>query len=530
MQRSWMKAGATVVALLLLATACSNPAGGETSAPTDAPPPAAGGGEINIAWPSQPPTLDPVVVTTTATNTIAYNVFEGLVVLDENLEVQPMLAESWSHNEDYSAFTFTMRKDVAFHDGSTMELGDVTASIERWIASTSAGQQFFAEAKVTTQGDDTVTITLPATLYTGIYYLAQPLQQLVVMPAEVNALAVDQTGVPTESLVGTGPFKVESMTVDQQIVLAKFDSYTPRSGSGGSGLASAKQAKADKLVFHIVTDATTRINGLVSGQYDFASDIPADNAAELQANPDIKLNPLNSGILAAVFDKAEGPFANETLRQAVQIAVSTEDVLVSSYHSEEFFDLNGALAAPTQKDWYTQAGLESYNQNDLEKGKALVAQSGYNGETIKFVTTRDYPYMYNSAVVLVDLFEQLGLTVELEVSDWGTVLKKIADPPSFDVFVSDFLKRPVPIAYTYLTPTYAGTTDDPDITAAINQVNAAKSQAEGLAGMEALQKAHYTYVPALKFGDIRAITAQRTSVDGFIPFIGPVFHGAYRVS
>ncbi|MGC3952792.1 MAG: ABC transporter substrate-binding protein [Propionicimonas sp.] len=527
MKRSWMKAGATVVALLLLSTACSaDPGGGGSTAPTDAPP--ATGGDINIAWPSQPPTLDPVVVTTSATNTIAYNVFEGLVALDANLEVQPVLAESWSANQDYSAFTFKLRQGVAFHDGSTVEVDDVKASIERWIKSTSAGQQFFAEAKVTTEGTDTVVITLPGTLYTGIYYLAQPLQQLVIMPAEVNALAVEQTGVPTESLVGTGPFKVESMTVDQQIVLARFDGYTPRSDTG-TGLAGAKQAKADKLIFHIVTDATTRINGLVSGQYDFASDIPADNAAELKANPDIKLNPLNSGILAAVFDKAEGPFANQKLRQAAQIAVNAEDVLVSSYQSEEFFDLNGALAAPTQTDWYTQAGLENYNQNNLDKAKQLVAESGYKGEAIKFVTTRDYPYMYNSAVVLVDLFEQIGLKVELEVSDWGTVLNKIADPASFDVFVSDFLKRPVPIAYTYLTPTYAGTTDDPGITAAINQVNAATSQAEGLAGMEALQKAHYSYVPALKFGDIRAITAQRTSVDGFIPFIGPVFYGTYRV-
>lgn len=525
MQRLWLKAGAAMAALLLTSTACSAQGGGETTNPGGTP---AAGGQIDIAWPSQPPTLDPVAVTTSSTNTIAYNVFEGLVALDANLEVQPMLAESWSANEDYTSFTFKLRQGVAFHDGSTMEIGDVTASIERWIAVTAAGQQFFKDAQVTAEGTDTVTITVPQTLYTGIYYLAQPLQQLVVMPAEVNALAVDQTGVPTESLVGTGPFKVESMTVDQQIVLAKFDGYTGRT-EAGSGLAGAKEAKADKLVFHIVTDATTRINGLVSGQYDFATDIPADNAAELKANADITLNPLNSGILAAVFDKAEGPFANQTLRQAVQLAVNAEDVLTSSYNNAEFFDLNGALAPETQKDWYTKAALDTYNQHDIEAAKKLVAESGYAGETVKFATTRDYPYMYNSAVVLSEVMKEIGLAVELEVSDWGTVLKKIAEPASFDVFVSDFLKRPVPVAYTYLTPTYAGTTDDPGITAAIDQVNAATTQAEGLAGIEALQTAHYTYVPALKFGDIRAITAQRNVVDGLIPFIGPVFFGAYRV-
>lgn len=142
--------------------------------------------------------------------------------------------------------------------------------------------------------------------------------------------------------------------------------------------------------------------------------------------------------------------------------------------------------------------------------KELVKASGYNTERITFVTTRDYPYMYNSAVVISD------------------ALKKVADPNQFDLFVSDFMKRPVPIAYTYLTPTYAGTTNDPGLTAAIDEVNGAKSQAEGLKDMEAVQTAHYGYVPAIKLGDIRAITAQRKSVSGFISFISPVFYGSSK--
>lgn len=515
--------GALVVASLLLASACG-------AAPADNPGGSAApheGGQIDIAWPSQPPTLDPVVVTTSATNAIAYNVFEGLVAMDANLEVKPVLAESYSINADFTQFTFKMRSGVKFQNGTDMTNDDVVASIERWITVSSAGQQFFKAAKITTSGSDVV-ITLPKTLYTGIYYLAQPLQQLVVMPKASVAKADSKTGVPIDSLIGTGPFKIDSMVVDQEITLSRFAGYTGVTTGTASGITGPKKAFADKLVFHIVKDATTRINGLVSGQYDYATDIPADNAAELKANQDIQLNTLNSGILAVVFDKAQGPFASQKLRQAAQMAVNDEDVLKASYTSPEFYDLNGALAMPAQKDWFTKASLDSYNQHNLEKAKALVKESGYNGEPITFVTTRDYPYMYNSAVVMADTLKKIGLTVNLEVSDWATVLKKIADPKQFDLFVSDFMKRPVPIAYTYLTPTYAGTTKDPDLTAGIDAVNAATSQAQGLKAMEAVQSAHYSYVPAIKFGDIRAITAQRKGVSGFISFISPVFYGSSK--
>lgn len=530
-RRTTAVALAAVAALALAACSGSSdapetegPTGTETSASAPAP---AEGGTVDIAWPAQPPTLDPVFTTSTTTNFIAYNVFEGLVALDENYEVKPVLAQSWEANDDFTEFTFVIREDVAFHNGDTMDLGDVQASVERWIADTSAGTAYFADAVVSTSGDDTLTITVPETLYTGIYHLAQPTQQLVVMPAESVAAKGDD-GVPLEDLVGTGPFQIESVVVDQAITLTRFADHAPAAGET-SGVTGEKVAHADEIVFHIVPDATTRLTGIESGQYDYATDIPADNATQLENNPDVTLNTLNSGILALVFDKAEGPLANETLRQAVQAGLDVEAVMLATYGSDDYFTLNGALAGPEQSDWYTEAGLEGYAQNDPELARGLIEESGYAGEPIVFLTTRDYFYMYNAAVVVADELEELGLNVQLEVTDWSTILTKIYEPASFDMFITDFLKRPVPLAYTYFNSGYAGTTDDPALTEALGAVNAATSSDEGLAAMDALQEAHYRYVPVVKFGDIRSITAQRSSVEGFIPFIGPVFYGSYPV-
>lgn len=523
--------GTTAAILALTLAACSggeSPGGGDGTGSgngaTDGSGEVTEGGEINIAWPSQPTTLDPVATPATSPNFIAYNVFEGIIALDGNFAVQPVLAESYEVNDDFTAFSFTMRSDVLFHNGEPMVIDDVVASIERWITDTSAGQAYFADAEVTSS-DDVVTITVPETLYTGLFHLAQPTQQLVVMPA-ASIAAKDDTGVPTELLIGTGPFAIESMTVDQNVTLSRFDDYVARDGEA-SGVTGEKIAHADTLVFNIVPDATTRLNGIQSGQYDYATDIPADNVAQLEADPSITVNTLSSGILSLVFDKAEGPMADVQLRQAVQAALNIDDIMISTYNSEDYFDLNGALAGPEQADWYTEAGLDHYNQQDLDLAAQLIEESDYDGEPIIFLTTRDYAYMYNSAVVVAEQLESIGLNIDLEVTDWGTILTKIYEPESFDMFVTDFLRRPVPLAYTFFNSTYAGSTDDPAITSAIAEINAATTAEEGLAAQEALQAAFYEYVPVVKFGDIRSITAQRDTVGGFIPFIGPVFYGSY---
>ena len=71
--------------------------------------------------------------TATATKDAARPIFETLVTLNENYEVQPMLAESYEQSEDGLVFTFYLRQGVKFHNGKEMKADDVVASLERWV-------------------------------------------------------------------------------------------------------------------------------------------------------------------------------------------------------------------------------------------------------------------------------------------------------------------------------------------------------------------------------------------------------------
>lgn len=482
---------------------------------------------VQIAWASQPPTLDPIAVTTTSTNFIAYNVFEGLLGLDADLNVHPVLAESWDQ-EGYQTFTFKLRTDVKFHNGDTMTAADVVASLEHWLTNSTTGKANFEGATVEATDDQTVVLRTVQPTFTAAYQIAQPTQQAVIMPASSIAQATD-SGIPTEALFGTGPYMIGEVVQDSKIVLDRFEDYKSPSGDP-SGVTGAKSPVASQLVFNIVPDQTTRLNGLVSGQYDFATEISPDNASQLDSDPSLAKNTLNSGILAMLFNKQDGVFSDVKARQAVQAGLDIEAIMMATYGSTDYFDLNGALAPRGQEAWFTEVGLDNYNQKDEAKAKQLLAESSYNGETVRFVTTRDYPYMYNSAVVIADQMTKMGLTVDLTVTDWAGVLDTIAKPDAWEATSVDFLLRPVPTALSFFNPTYFGGTDDPAILSAIDAINTAPDEASASAGVDALQTAFFDYVPVIKFGEIRSITGQRTDSAGFVSFLGPVFYNAHHTT
>src|SRR5699024_6169859 len=89
------------------------------------------GGTLNIALNAQPPTLDPVVTTSTASRDTARMMFESLLVLNSEYESTPLLAEE-VENEDNQNFIFHLREGIMFHNGEEMKAEDVVASMNRW--------------------------------------------------------------------------------------------------------------------------------------------------------------------------------------------------------------------------------------------------------------------------------------------------------------------------------------------------------------------------------------------------------------
>ncbi|KAB2338575.1 ABC transporter substrate-binding protein [Cytobacillus depressus] len=469
------------------------------------------GGELQVAYNAQPPTLDPLLTTAVATRDITRHIFESLVTYNQNFEVEPMLAESLDVSEDGKTITFDLRKGIKFHNGNEMSVGDVVASMNRWKDTTPLGKSYFANATFTASGDNTVVLEMPERLSTALAMLADPGQAAIITPKEVNDGATEEKGL-TE-FIGTGPYKFVEWKADQYIHLEKFEDYQSLD-TESSGLAGKKEAFLNDIYFQFVTDASTRLAGIQTGEYDVANAIPFDNADQLEANKDVVNHVDHNGFNGIVFNKKARFFKDVTARQAVNAALNQEEILMASFTNENFYELEHGLMIKDQVEWYSEAGKDQYNQHDQEKAKELLKDAGYNGEDIIILTSKDYTDHYNAAVVVQQQLEKIGMKVKLDVYDWPTVLQKRTEETAYDIFVTGFPTEPIPAKYVFLDSAneWPGWTNSPEIDGLLDKISGATSQEEAKKYFAQLQEEFYNYLPMIKFGNKTTITTTRSNI------------------
>ncbi|NLS10361.1 hypothetical protein HGQ17_10225 [Nesterenkonia sp. MY13] len=255
--------------------------------------------------------------TASVTRNTSMLMYEPPLVLDADGEVQPMLAEDYEMSEDNTVLTLTMREDVPFHNGETMTVDDVVASLERWAEVSNLGVDYFSEAEIEAVDEQTVTITLVEPMALAPVMLVEPAQLPMIMPAEILD-DLDEASTNVEEHIGTGPYQWGEWVADQYIVMERFEDYATRD-EDPSGLAGAKSANFEEIIVHFVSDSSTRINGLNSGEYDWIESVPYDNTEMIEDNPETELISGEAGPAIGVFNKAEGPLADETMREAVMM-------------------------------------------------------------------------------------------------------------------------------------------------------------------------------------------------------------------
>ncbi|WP_368654078.1 ABC transporter substrate-binding protein [Ornithinibacillus sp. 4-3] len=475
---------------------------------------------LDVALNAQPPAMDPIVTTSTVTRDVSRHVFETLLTVDENYEVAPMLAENYEVSEDGKTITLKLREGLTFHDGSDLTIEDVIASLERWRDISTLGKSFFSQAEFKAEDEHTLIIELEERMYTALQILAEPGRSAIIVPKRTIDEA-EEDGL--KEFIGTGPFKFDEWKQDQYIAMSKFEDYQAIDGEP-SGLAGRKEAKVDEIKFHFVTDSSTRVAGITSGEYDISVAVPFDNVAQLEADDNIENRIDHNGFNAVVFNKKAGLFSDQKARQAALAALNMDEISQAAFSSEAFYDLEPSLMITDMKQWYTDAGKENYNQDDPEKAKQLFDEIGYNGEEVKIISSRDYQDHYDNAVVVQRQLEAAGLNVTLELSDWATVLQKRDDESAYDIFITGFPTEPVPTNYVFLSSLtqWAGWTDSPELDQLINEINAATSDEEAKASYEKLQEAYYDYVPIIKFGNKTTVTSSRANIEN-IGFLHGVF-------
>lgn len=478
------------------------------------------GGTLNIAVSAQPPSLDGHISTAIISMEISRNIFETLVALDDNLEPQPLLAESVERSEDGKTYTFHLRQGVKFHNGKEMTAEDVVASMNRWLEksplSAIIGKDAFTESD-----PYTVTIDLeePVSDLLDIMAGLGRGQYTPIMPKEVIEAAPDE-GI--KEFIGTGPFKFKEWKQDQYIHLVKYDEYQPVDMEP-SGISGKREAIVDEVFYYFVPDDSTRIAGIQTGEYDIADNMPFESYTQLKEAQDIQMFVAPSGTHNLVYNKQTGMMAHAKMRQAVNAALNMEEIMLASFSHEDLYELEPGYMSADQISWSSDAGAEFYNQGDAEKAMQLAAEAGYNGEELTILVTRDYDYHYNAAVVIQEQLTQAGFNVNLEVYDWSTMLDRRSDPESWDMFVTSTAFVTSPSQLLVLDSNWAGWTNDPKITELMDSIRLSTTHEEAKSYWDELHQFLWEdYVPLSILGHHHRIVTARDHVQGLKTFPGAI--------
>jgi peptide/nickel transport system substrate-binding protein len=277
-------------------------------------------GALVVAQAAEPITLDPVRATDSESIEVGNLVFEGLVRWKPGTtDVEPNLATKWEASPDGKRWRFYLRPGVTFHDGTPLDAHAVAFSFARLLDPKhpytlgKAGEYWQGLLKDVTK----VTALDPSTveIETGRPY-APLLGDIAIYPI-VSPAAVAKWGDAFQKHpVGTGPFRFESWTPGESLVVSRNQQYwgTP--------------ARLDRIVFRVVIDARQRLIDLESGSVDLAAAIRPDEQPFVELHPDLRLEHTpGNDVSYLAFNVTHPPFDNRDVRRAANHAINKEPII-----------------------------------------------------------------------------------------------------------------------------------------------------------------------------------------------------------
>jgi peptide/nickel transport system substrate-binding protein len=473
------------------------------------------GGVLKIGNLGEPPSLDPHWGTQTITEVLTNHVFEGLYSLDEKYQPIPMLADGMpAVSKDGLTYTIKLRKGIKFHNGKEMTSDDVLASIVRWSKRSTYGKGLFAQvADVKTTDKYAIEIKMKEKSAIVVISLAIPNNFAAIYPREIaEKFPPDQR---ITEWVGTEPFKMIEWKPDQYIRMARYDDYKALPGKP-SGYGGNKTVYVDELRWIPVPDAASRAAQLESGDLDVADDLVADAYDRLKANTAVQpvlVKPYYW--LVAVFNKKEGLMTNQKLRQAWQAALDIEPIMKTvAGGKSEFYRMDSSLAFQ-ELPWHTKIAGLPWNEHNKDKARRLLKEANYSGQPIRFMTTQEYKWMYDFALVTKQQLEEVGFKIDLQVMDWSTLGQRRVQPKEYDVFTTGMGNFFDPTHHIYLGPNWPGWTEDEQIGSLMAQMARESDPKKRYALWEQTTKRFYEYVAVARYGDLFGLRAIRKTVKGF---------------
>lgn len=420
--------------------------------------------------------LDPAFAKDQYSTWACNQLFNSLVQLDDNLNVQPCLATKWTISQDGLTYTFTLRNDVFFHDDECFNGGkgrkataqDFAYSFARIIdkKTASPGAWIFNNAVDSLQpftaiNDTTFQLKLAKPFRPMLGILS--MQYCSVVPKE----AVDKYGKNfREHPVGTGPFKFKKWNEGEVLIMVRNDNYFETDEQGnklpyldGINVSFIANKKSEFLAFK--QNQLDFVSGLDASYIDEVLNDDGQMKAELTEKYNLQKSPyLNTEYLGFLLDNDKAnPLNDVRIRKAINYGFDRQEMI--KY-------LRNGVGRPAEQG-FTPYGLPSFTTNikgytyQPEKAKALLKEAGYpDGKgmpEVKLFTNETYK---EYAIFISKQLERLGVTIKVEIVQ-GNILREWMAQGKAKFFRGSWLAD-YPDAENYFTVFYGKNEAPPNYT------------------------------------------------------------------
>lgn len=356
-------------------------------------------------------------------------VYDSLVEYGKNGEIKPALAESWEVTEDGKTYTFHLRNDVKFSDGSNLNADAVLFSINRWKGKKEhAWLKTAATLEKAEKIDDyTVKMTFsePSVLIFNELTAARPLR--IMSPNSVEP-AGDPNGKFVKA-IGSGAWKIDSYKREKETVLTANTYYWKDS------------LKNKKMVWKVISDAQTRSLAMQEGSIQIAGGEMSKisyQALKLFKDNDAYKVESKPGTMSyfLVINNQKEVLQDVKVRQALNYAIDKGNL------ANEVLDKNGLLAKglfTANVPFVTESNSSGYTYN-LDKSKQLLKEAGYgkNGKTLKLklaLQTEEFPEWKQISETIQSNLKDVGVEIVLDSMESTSYYDNLWKKRDYDLLI-----------------------------------------------------------------------------------------------
>ena len=485
--------------------------------------------------------LDPVWTTATVTRNFALMVYENLYGRDQAFNPKPQMVEGHTVDDNGLRWTMKLRDGLVWHDGTPVLARDCLASLQRWLKRDAVVAVFDARvAAIEAPDDKTLVWRLKKPFPLLPHFLSKVQPQPVMMP---ERLAQTDPFKQVTEIVGCGPFRFvkDEYVSGAKAVFERFDKYTPRQ-EAPSYTAGGHKVNVDRVEWRVIPDSATAAGALASGEVDWLELPQPDLLPMLKKQNNVRTGLVDLYGTVALLrpNHLHPPTNNPAVRRTMLAALDQREAMTAAmgenpetWRAPMGYFVPGAASAQ-------ETGMENVrNRKSLDDLKRMLEKSGYAGETLAFMHPTDQ-IIYNAfATVAIDAFRKIGMTVDDQLTDWGTIVQRrpSKEPPTkggwnmFPAgapgpeFADPLLSNPV---RSNGAKAWFGWPDDPRIENALESWIDSTSDAERRKLEADYQAAAFDSVPIIPCGQYLPHAAWRSNVTNLQKGSAPVFWGVEK--